>query len=49
MDMLPDPDSHFIFSVNGEPVQIRGTNWVPLDAFHSRDAGRLEAGHRAGR
>ncbi len=42
MDVLPDPDSHFIFSVNGEPVQIRGTNWVPLDAFHSRDAGRLE-------
>ncbi len=23
------------------PVLVRGTNWVPLDAFHSRDAERL--------
>ena len=35
-------DAHFIFYVNGTPVQVRGTNWVPLDAFHSRDAARLE-------
>ncbi|MBR4172442.1 MAG: glycoside hydrolase family 2 [Kiritimatiellae bacterium] len=27
----------FLFRVNGEPIFIRGTNWVPLDAFHSRD------------
>ena len=31
----------FCFYVNGERVFIRGTNWVPLDAFHSRDAARL--------
>ncbi|RPJ51198.1 MAG: hypothetical protein EHM21_03270, partial [Chloroflexi bacterium] len=43
LDTPPDPESHFIFYVNGEPVQVRGTNWVPLDAFHSRDAERLEA------
>ena len=27
----------FVFKVNGEPVFIRGTNWVPMDAFHGRD------------
>ncbi|MBN8217570.1 MAG: glycoside hydrolase family 2 [Spirochaetes bacterium] len=27
----------FRFKVNGEPVFIRGSNWVPADAFHSRD------------
>lgn len=31
----------FCFVVNGEKVFIRGTNWVPMDAFHSRDAERL--------
>jgi len=25
---------------NNQPIQCRGTNWVPLDAFHSRDAER---------
>lgn len=28
----------FRFVVNGEPLFVRGTNWVPLDALHSRDA-----------
>ncbi|MBE0695562.1 MAG: glycoside hydrolase family 2 [Anaerolineaceae bacterium] len=42
IDTPPDPESHFIFYINGEPIQVRGTNWVPLDAFHSRDAERLE-------
>ncbi len=32
----------FRFVVNGEPVFIRGTNWVPLDALHSRDAALLD-------
>ena len=27
----------FRFIVNGEPIFIHGTNWVPLDALHSRD------------
>ncbi len=33
----------FCFHVNGERVFAKGSNWVPLDAFHSRDAGRTEA------
>lgn len=32
----------FCFFVNGEKTYIRGTNWVPLDTFHSRDAERLD-------
>ncbi|MDL2293520.1 hypothetical protein LJC60_02700 [Ruminococcaceae bacterium OttesenSCG-928-D13] len=31
----------FHFTVNGRRVFILGTNFVPLDAFHSRDAQRL--------
>lgn len=31
----------FRFIVNGKPVFVLGTNWVPLDAFHSRDKERL--------
>jgi beta-mannosidase len=42
VDIPPDPASHFVFVVNGEPIMVKGANWVPLDAFHSRDAGRLE-------
>jgi beta-mannosidase len=42
IDSIPDPQSHFLFRVNGEPIQARGTNWVPLDAFHSRDAQRVD-------
>jgi beta-mannosidase len=37
-----NPDSYFIIYVNDTPVMVKGTNWVPLDAFPSRDAGRLE-------
>jgi len=42
LDTPPAPDGHFVFRVNGEPVLVKGTNWVPLDPFHSRDAERLE-------
>lgn len=31
----------FRFKINGEDVFFCGTNWVPLDAFHSRDTERL--------
>ena len=27
---------------NGVPILCKGANWVPLDAFHSRDAQRYE-------
>ncbi len=41
-DTPSDPEGHFQFIVNGQPVMVKGSNWVPLDAFHSRDAERLE-------
>lgn len=34
-------NGEFRFKVNGKPVFVMGTNWVPLDAYHSRDAARL--------
>lgn len=33
----------FCFVVNGERVFVLGTNWVPLDAYHSRDIQRVDA------
>lgn len=32
----------FVFRVNGKKIFALGTNWVPLDAFHSQDEKRLE-------
>ena len=32
----------FLFKVNGKPIYIRGSNWVPLDALHGRDAAYLK-------
>jgi len=37
-----DGDGEFAFVVNGEKIFVKGTNWVPLDALHSRDASRLD-------
>jgi beta-mannosidase len=31
----------FLFKVNGVPILCKGTNWVPADVFHSRDADRI--------
>lgn len=31
----------FVFKINGEKIFVRGTNWVPLDALHSRDKTHL--------
>ena len=31
----------FQFVVNHERVYVHGTNWVPVDAYHSRDAARI--------
>ncbi len=33
----------FRFLVNEKPIFAMGTNWVPVDAFHSRDRERLPA------
>ena len=33
----------FRFIVNGAPILVKGSNWVPADAFHSRDAARYGA------
>jgi len=32
----------FAFYINGVRVSVYGTNWVPLDAFHSRERDRYE-------
>jgi beta-mannosidase len=32
----------FIFEINGEKIFIKGTNWVALDALHSRDKQHLK-------
>ncbi len=37
-EMIKDGVGEFSFFVNGERIFVRGTNWVPLDGFHSRDA-----------
>lgn len=33
----------FVFKINGEKIFVRGTNWVPLDALHSRDKSHLKS------
>ena len=33
----------FLFRINGKDIYIMGTNWVPCDAFHSRDKERMPA------
>ena len=38
---VADENGKFCFKINGQPLFVRGTNWVPLDAFHSRDIERL--------
>jgi beta-mannosidase len=38
-----DAPGEFLFKVNDQPILCKGSNWVPLDALHSRDAGRYQA------
>ena len=33
-------NGRFRFIINGQEIFIRGTNWVPMDAFHCRDKAR---------
>jgi len=35
-------ESEFCFYLNEERIFIKGTNWVPVDIFHSKDRGRLK-------
>jgi len=35
-----DQPGQFLFRINGVPILCKGSNWVPADAFHSRDAER---------
>jgi beta-mannosidase len=37
----PEHPGEFLFMVNGVPILCKGTNWVPADAFHSRNAERI--------
>jgi beta-mannosidase len=37
-----DKPGEFKFIINGEPIMCKGSNWVPLDAFHSNDKNRYE-------
>lgn len=39
---LPGDDGKFVVHVNGKRIFVLGTNWVPLDALHSRDRDRLD-------
>lgn len=34
-------EGEFCFVVNGQKMFVRGTNWVPLDSFHSRNKEQL--------
>jgi beta-mannosidase len=37
----PERPGEFVFVVNGVKIFVKGTNWVPLDALHSRDRHRV--------
>lgn len=40
-DTDQDGNGEFCFKINGKKIFALGTNWVPLDAFHSQDKKRL--------
>lgn len=40
--LAADDSGRFRVVINGEPVFLLGTNWVPLDAIHARDRERLD-------
>ena len=41
-DVTNGQDGYFEFLINGIKVMCKGSNWVPMDAFHSRDKQRYE-------
>lgn len=42
-DITDGEHGQFRFLVNGVEIMCKGTNWVPMDAFHCRDAERYGA------
>ena len=38
----PESPGEFVFKINGEKIFVHGTNWVALDALHSRDRIHLD-------
>ena len=36
-----DKNGKFCFIVNGEPIFVKGANWVPASPFHSEDKARI--------
>jgi len=41
-DLTDGVNGKFRFLINGVEIMCKGSNWVPLDAFHCRDAERYE-------
>lgn len=39
-EVFSDGEGTFRFLVNDQPIMVRGSNWVPMDPFHSRDKER---------
>lgn len=35
-------DGKFVIKINGTPIMCKGSNWVPLDPFHSRDNAKVK-------
>ena len=42
-DITDGVHGKFRFLINGIEIMCKGTNWVPMDAFHCRDASRYPA------
>ncbi|MBQ0105728.1 MAG: hypothetical protein KBT47_06815 [Armatimonadetes bacterium] len=36
-----DGEGEFVFVINGKKIFCKGSNWVPMDAYHSRDRERI--------
>lgn len=41
-DSMLEKDHCFKFVINGTDIMCKGSNWVPLDAYHSRDKERYQ-------
>lgn len=41
-DTATENTGRFRFIINGVPVMLVGSNWVPMDAYHSRDKARYQ-------